>query len=146
MIEYREANRQDIPQLLELYKQLSLDDENPDLILQDIIWDKVETNDIKYFVAADNGKIVSTCFICIIPNLTWKGKSIGFIENVVTDEHYRQKGIGKKILEMAINHAKENDCYKVLLQSNYKRKEAHLFYEAIGFDGDSKRAFEIRWV
>jgi GNAT superfamily N-acetyltransferase len=82
----------------------------------------------------------------IIPNLTQNGKSIGFIENVITDKEYRRKGIGKKVMEMAIKYAKETNCYKVLLQSNNKQKDAHKFYENIGFDGNSKRAFEIRMV
>jgi hypothetical protein len=32
-------------------------------------------------------------------------------------------------MEMAIKYAKENNCYKILLQSSSKRKEAHKFYE-----------------
>jgi hypothetical protein len=34
---------------------------------------------------------------------------------------------------------------KIVLQSGSKRKEAHIFYEKCGFDGNSKRAFEIRF-
>ena len=53
-------------------------------------------------------------------------------------------GIGKIVVENAIEYAKEQNCYKVLLQSGTKRTEAYKFYEAIGFDSNSKRAFEIR--
>jgi len=83
--------------------------------------------------------------LAIIPNLTRNGKSNGFIENVITDEKYRNKGIGKKVIEMAIEYGKQNNCYKIILQSSYKRKENHIFYEKCGFDGDSKKAFEIRF-
>ena len=31
------------------------------------------------------------------------------------------------------------------LQSGVTRPEAHKFYESMGFDGNSKRAFEIRF-
>jgi GNAT superfamily N-acetyltransferase len=81
----------------------------------------------------------------IIPNLTFNGKSIGYIENVITDEKHRRKGIGKKILEMAIKYAKDENCYKVVLQSGIKRTAAHKFYESIGFNGESKKAFELRF-
>jgi Acetyltransferases len=74
-----------------------------------------------------------------IPNLTWDGKSIGFIENVVTDASYRRKGIGKIVVENAIEYAKEQNCYKVVLHSGNKRVEAYKFYEAIGFDSTSKK-------
>ena len=108
------------------------------------ILEEIETQNIKYFVAKDNEKIIASCYICIIPNLTRGGKSIGFIENVITDTEYRGKGIGKKIMENAIKYAKGQNCYKVILQSGNKRTDAHGFYESIGFDGESKKAFEMR--
>jgi len=108
------------------------------------IWNDIQSQNIKYFVAKENGKIVSSCYVCIIPNLTRGGKSIGFIENVITDAKYRRKGIGKIVVENAIEYAKEHNCYKILLQSGNKRTEAYKFYEAIGFDSTSKKAFEIR--
>ena len=76
--------------------------------------------------------------------MTRNGKSIGFIENVITDKEYRRKGIGKNIMENAINYAKTQNCYKVILQSGNKRTEAHKFYELLGFDGESKKAFDLR--
>jgi GNAT superfamily N-acetyltransferase len=100
---------------------------------------------VKYFIAIENNKIISSCYLAIIPNLTRNGKSNGFIENVITDEKYRKKGIGKRIIKMAIEYGKQNNCYKIILQSSFKRKENHIFYEKCGFDGDSKRAFEIRF-
>jgi GNAT superfamily N-acetyltransferase len=95
-------------------------------------------------LAKDNGNIIESCFICIIPNLSRNGKSIGFIEHVVTDKNYRRKGIGKILMEMAIKYTKENNCYKVILQSGIKRTEAHRFYENLGFNGESKKAFDLR--
>ncbi|MDR2922134.1 MAG: GNAT family N-acetyltransferase [Treponema sp.] len=145
MIEYSIAENKHLPMILELYKQL-LPEENPiDNILANKIWKEIENNKIKYFIAMDGNKIISSCYLAIIPNLTRNGKSNGFIENVITDEKYRKKGIGKKVIEMAIEYGRQNNCYKIILQSNYKRKENHIFYEKCGFDGDSKRAFEIRF-
>ncbi|GHV70983.1 acetyltransferase [Spirochaetia bacterium] len=147
MVEYGVLLDTEIPSLLELYKQL-----NPlnEIIINEIaaknIWKEIEKYNIKYYAAKENGKIIGSCYICIIPNLTRGGKSIGFIENVITDKEYRRKGIGKNIIKKAIEYAKEQNCYKVLLQSGNKRTEAHKFYESIGFDGKSKKAFEIRFI
>ncbi|MDR1219246.1 MAG: GNAT family N-acetyltransferase, partial [Treponema sp.] len=110
------------------------------------IWNEIKKHNIKYYIAKDNGKIIGSCYICIIPNLTRGGKSIGFIENVITDKEYRRRGIGKRIIGNAVEYAKEQNCYKVILQSGNKRTEAHTFYESIGFDGESKKAFEIRFI
>ncbi|MDR1531651.1 MAG: GNAT family N-acetyltransferase [Clostridiales bacterium] len=144
-MEYCIAKRENLVNILELYKQLN--PTNNDFSLEDAnrIWDKIENENIKYFIAKDNDKIIGSCYIIIIPNLTFNGKSIGYIENVITDEKYRRKGIGKKIMEMAINYAKEENCYKVVLQSGIKRTTAHKFYEAIGFNAGTKKAFELRF-
>ena len=145
VIEYGIAGKEHLPGILTLYKQLVPDDEPLDAVQAEKIWNKIEKQEIKYFIAFDGDRIVSTLYMALVPNLTRKGKSIGFIENVITDEEYRRKGIGKKLIEMALAYAKENNCYKILLQSNNKRKEAHKFYTSCGFNGDSKRAFEFRY-
>jgi len=145
MIEYCIAKKEHLPMILELYRQMNPEDTPIDIITANNIWEEIEKNKIKYFVAMDGNKIVSSCYLAIIPNLTRNGRSNGFIENVITDAQYRKRGIGKKVIEMAIEYGKQNNCYKIVLLSGYKRKENHLFYEKCGFDGDSKRAFEIRF-
>lgn len=145
MIEYSIARKEHLPLILELYKQLIPEEIPIDIKTANEIWEKIENSGIKYFIAIENGIIISSCYLAIMPNLTRNGKSISFIENVITDEKYRKKGIGKKVIEMAIEYGKQNNCYKIILQSSYKRKENHIFYEKCGFDGDSKRAFEKRF-
>ena len=147
MIEYGIMAENEISSLLDLYKQLNPLDEVPiNKFTANSIWKEIEKYNIKYYIAKENGEIIGSCYICIIPNLTHCGKSIGFIENVITDKEYRRKGIGKNIIKKAIEYAKEQNCYKILLQSGNKRTEAHKFYESIGFDGESKKAFEIRFA
>jgi GNAT superfamily N-acetyltransferase len=144
MIKYSLAQKEHLPQILELYKQLLPDEEPLDINKANTIWENIENNKIKYFIAVDGDKIIASCYLAIIPNLTRNGKSNGFIENVITDEKYRKKGIGKKIMQMAIEYGKQNNCYKIILQSSINRTGSHEFYEKCGFDGNSKKAFEIR--
>lgn len=93
-IQFRQLTEKDLPSLLELYVQL--DENNKDLTAQGSlpVWEEISKNpNIKYFGAVDtaNGdKVVSTCFTMIIPNLTAHGRSICFLENVVTDAAYRK--------------------------------------------------------
>lgn len=144
-MEFRLLTEEDIPSLLELYVQL--DEANKELTLEKSqeVWETIAKNkDIKYFGAVDNGKVVATCYSLIIPNLTAKGRSICFIENVVTDSNYRKQGLGRKVIEMAIDDAKEHNCYKAILQSGCQRTEAHKFYEKLGFNGNKKKAFDLR--
>ncbi len=144
-INFRLLTEKDIPSLLELYVQL--DENNRDLTTEASlpVWKTISKNqNIKYFGAFDEDKIVSTCFTMIIPNLTAQGRSICFMENVVTHKDYRKQGLARKVIEMAIEDARANNCYKVILQSNCKRTEAHKFYEHLGFDGNLKKAFDLR--
>ena len=99
---------------------------------------------IQYFGAIDNGKVVSTCYAVYIPNLTRGNRGICFIENVVTDKEYRKRGLASKVIDMAVEFAKEHHCYKAILQSGITRSEAHQFYENKGFSGSSKKAFDMR--
>lgn len=142
----RELNENDLESLIKLYEQL--DGANGNFTAEDAreIWrQEIEGNKkIKYFGAVENGKVISTCYCLIIPNLTRLGSSIAFVENVVTDKEYRGQGLGRKVMEMAIEFARKNNCYKVILQSGSWRKEAHQFYKNLGFDGESKKAFIMK--
>lgn len=143
-MEFRKLTEEDLLSLLELYKQLQPDD-SLSSEKSKIVWQEIQNNpNIQYFGAVDDGKVVSTCYAVHIPNLTRNNRGICFIENVVTDEKYRNRGLASKVIDMAVAYAKEKDCYKVILQSGTARGEAHRFYESKGFDGDSKKAFDMR--
>lgn len=145
-MDYRMARKDDLQGLLALYKQLNPEEEPIDLEKAYPVWDATEkSNATKYFVAVDGVKIVSTCNITLISNLTRNGKPFAIIENVITDNGYRRQGIGRKVIENAIRYAKEHDCYKVVLLSSVKRTASHRFYESIGFNGNSKKGFEVRF-
>ena len=144
-MEFRRLTEQDLESLLELYKQLQPEDEESSLEKSINVWQEIENNpDIQYFGAVDNGKVVSTCYAVYIPNLTRNNRGICFIENVVTDKDYRNQGLASKVIDMAISYAKEKECYKTILQSGSSRVDAHRFYENKGFDGSSKKAFDMR--
>ena len=140
----RIAVKSDLPQIFELYQELNPDDPAIDEDMAISIWEKATSGGVSYFVADHNGIITATCYIAIIPNITRQCSPIGYIENVITKAGYRRLGIGRKLLNQTIEYAKAQGCYKVVLLSGIRRAEAHQFYESIGFDGNSKRAFEIR--
>lgn len=144
-MEIRELNENDLESLIRLYEQLDPSNGNVTMEKTLEVWrNEISGNSkIKYFGAVDNGKVVSTLYCMIIPNLTCLGRAICFVENVVTDKDYRKQGLATKLLDKAIEFAHQNDCYKVMLESGVKRKEAHKFYADYGFDGEAKKAFVI---
>ena len=144
-MEFRRLNILDLKSLLELYRQLDKDDEQGLFEQSERVWREIEDDpNIQYFGAIENGKVVSTCYAVYIPNLTRGNRGICFIENVVTDKQYRNCGLASKVIDMAVSFAKDRHCYKVILQSGAARTDAHRFYEHVGFDGESKKAFDMR--
>jgi len=62
----------------------------------------------------------------------------------VTDADHRRRGLGRAVLEAALDKAWTADCYKVLLATGSKRESTLRFYEGVGFKRDAKTYFEIR--
>ncbi|GAA6621231.1 N-acetyltransferase family protein [Scytonema sp. NUACC26] len=52
---------------------------------------------------------------------------------LIVDESYRHCGIGSLLMQHIEHWALLNNCQGVLFRSNIKRKEAHSFYERIGY-------------
>ena len=144
-MEFRRLTLSDLESLLELYKQLDADDNERSAEQSKKVWKEIEADaNIQYFGAVDDGRVVSTCYAVYIPNLTRNNRGICFIENVVTDKEYRRLGLASRVLDMAIAFAKDCHCYKVIIQSGRGRTEAHQFYKNKGFNGESKKAFDMR--
>ncbi|WP_160037154.1 GNAT family N-acetyltransferase [Paenibacillus sp. An7] len=61
------------------------------------------------------------------------GATRGQIEGVRVDKNYRGKGVGEKLFRFAINQAKTMGCEMVQLTTDKQRKDAHRFYERLGF-------------
>ena len=109
-MEFRRLTGKDLESLLELYKQLQADDDFSAIEESKKVWDEIESNpNIQYFGAVDNDKVVSTCYAVYIPNLTRNNRGICFIENVVTDKDYRNRGLASKVIDMATQFAKEKN-------------------------------------
>ena len=52
---------------------------------------------------------------------------------LVIDEGYQGRGIGRLLMQHTEQWARQQGCWAVYLRSNIVRKEAHLFYERIGY-------------
>jgi GNAT superfamily N-acetyltransferase len=84
-------------------------------------------------VAEQDGKIIGTLQLTLIPNLTYQGGVRALIEGVRVDSTMRSAGIGRILFEWAIEQAKEKGCHMVQLTADKTRPDAHRFYESLGF-------------
>ena len=142
----REIVNEDFDGLMELYTQLH---NNPfpqktDEIIN--LW-KTILNDENHhiIVAVEDNKIVASCVCVIIPNLTHNQQPYAFVENVITDEAYRKRGLATQCLNFAKDIAIKNNCYKLMLLTGSKEECTLNFYRKAGYNSNDKTAF-IQWI
>ena len=85
-------------------------------------------------VAERGGRIVGVLQLSFIPGLTRRGMWRGQIEGVRVASGERGSGIGKAMLEWAIDRCRRRGCGLGQLTSDERRPDAHRFYEALGFE------------
>jgi GNAT superfamily N-acetyltransferase len=139
----RSIGREELPQLLELYKHLH---ENDVPLRMDhrleLLWDDILSNPLLHYLVGEiDGKLVSSCTLAIIPNLTRGARPYGLIENVVTRRDYQGRGFGTRMLRHALQIAWDSDCYKVMLLTGCRDEATLRFYEQAGFKRGVKTGF-----
>ncbi len=131
----REATKSDLPQIIGLLSQLSLRGEpNTSLKKAESIYKKIRRYPFyKIYVTVLDEQIVGVFELLIMDNLAHLGMPSAIIEDVVVAAEHRRRGIGKVMMNYAMNVCRKMGCYKITLSSNLKREEAHDFYESLGF-------------
>jgi GNAT superfamily N-acetyltransferase len=134
-LEFHEATESDLGAVLDIYAQGNLDDGRR---LSD---EQARTAfarfrcypDYRMYVALTEGRIVGVFSLLIMDNLGHAGTPAAVVEDVGVHADYRRHGVGRRMIEFAIERARARGCYKLSLSSNYQRRDAHRFYEALGF-------------
>ncbi len=96
------------------------------------------------FVAEAAGRVVASCALAIVPNLSRGLRPYGVIENVVTHAEHRRQGHGRAVLAAAVARAWAAGCHKVSLATRSRREATLGFYERAGFERGGKTYFEMR--
>ncbi|EIM24722.1 GNAT family N-acetyltransferase [Microvirga lotononidis] len=89
--------------------------------------------DNRLFVAVDGDEIVGTFQLTFIPNLTGRGTTRVKVESVKVRAVRRSGGIGAQMIAFAEDFARTHGAAAMELTSNKSRKDAHRFYERLGF-------------
>jgi ribosomal protein S18 acetylase RimI-like enzyme len=84
-------------------------------------------------VADAGGRVVGVLQLTFLPYLTYQGSWRGLIEGVRVASDQRSSGIGRQLIEWAIDRARDHGCRIVQLTSDKSRREAIRFYERLGF-------------
>ncbi|MCI5905440.1 MAG: GNAT family N-acetyltransferase [Oscillospiraceae bacterium] len=142
----REITPSDLDGLLKLYTQLhgnEIPDKTDDVLM---LWNRIISDKEHHIIVAEeDGKIVSSCVCVIVPNLTHSQRPYALVENVVTDENYRSRGLATACLDYAKSIAQKENCYKIMLMTGSKKESTLNFYRRAGYNSSDKTAF-IQWL
>lgn len=142
----REICGSDFQELMELYTQLHdnpLPAQTPETAN---LWRRIlEDGNYHMIVAEADGHIRASCTCIIIPNLTHGQRPYALIENVITSEAYRRRGLASACLDYARNIAERERCYKLMLMTGSKQEGIWNFYRRAGYNSEDKKAF-VQWI
>jgi len=95
------------------------------------IFEKISSNSNHLvYVAILDGRVVGSTTMFIEPKFIHDGGNVAHIEDVVVSKDYQGKGIGEMLMRSLLDLAKDNNCYKTILDCSDDVKP---FYEKIGF-------------
>jgi len=112
------ANMNDLPELIELLNDLFTQDIEfvPDLKKQkqglEAIINNPEIGEI--LVLKGDGKILGMVSLLFSISTALGGK-VAILEDMIIHQDYRKKGLGKELLNKAINFSKERNCLRLTL-------------------------------
>ena len=114
----RPGKKSDIPQVFELIKELAEYEKALDKVSNTV--EKLEEDGFgpnpvyELFVAEIENNIVGIA-LTYYRFSTWRGK-VMYLEDLIVREQMRRKGIGKKLFDMVLDHAKVTRCVGLSLQ------------------------------
>ena len=148
MLAIRNAEKKDIPQVLNLLSQVLEIHAvlRPDLFVSGTT--KYTGEDLEaifqdqnrpVFIAEDEeGQVAGYCF-CIMQrvennsNMLWDSLSM-YIDDICVDEQFRRRHVGRALCEHAVAYARRQGCYDVTLNVWEGNDTAREFYHRMGFD------------
>lgn len=133
----RKAGPDDLPAMHSLLQEMH---DQPPWLPEDqpraaATWEAiVATENRAVLLAFDGAAAVGTVDVIVVPNLSRSASPWAAVENLVVAAQHRGRGLGRLLLNAAIEYAEKSGCYKVQLISAETRSVAHNLYDDSGFD------------
>ncbi|HKD24080.1 MAG TPA: GNAT family N-acetyltransferase [Rhizomicrobium sp.] len=136
---FREATRNDLGAIVALLADDELGRtrervETPPADCYEKAFAAVEANPgQQLIVATEDGAVVGTMQLSFLPGIARQGQWRGQIEGVRVAASHRGGGLGRRMILWAIEQCRARGCGLVQLTSDKSRKDAHRFYDRLGF-------------
>ncbi|MBX2965207.1 MAG: GNAT family N-acetyltransferase [Cyclobacteriaceae bacterium] len=127
----RAGEKADLPQVLELVKELAVYEKAPDEVINTVELmekDGFGANPVYGLFVAETGERIVGISIFYWRYSTWKGKRL-YLEDIIVTEKERGKGIGKQLFNRTMQHALDEDCSGMMWQVLDWNEPAINFYK-----------------
>ncbi|HSI68778.1 MAG TPA: GNAT family N-acetyltransferase [Gillisia sp.] len=131
----REAKREDMPQVLDLIKELAAYENassEVEIKVKDLEHEGFDEGNFKCFVADVDGKIEGMALVYFRFS-TWKGRTV-HLEDLIVREKMRGTGLGGALYRRVVQYGHENGVRRVEWVVSEGNKNAIEFYENTGAD------------
>lgn len=91
------------------------------------------------WVMERQGRIIATITLIVERKLIHGGSSVLHVEDVIVHPDYQKQGIGRKLIQKAMEVAENEECYKIILDCSDTNAS---FYEACNFQ---KKQVQMSW-
>lgn len=141
MISIRALTEQDLPALVELYRELY--HVPTDLAAMSDSFRRMTANPDYRVLGAftADGEMVGSALAIICLEIIGRCRPWAMVENVIVSDRVRGQGLGRRLMEELEAYAQERGCSYIQLTSSMDREPAHRFYQSIGYSGDRVKAF-----
>ncbi|GIW35087.1 GNAT family N-acetyltransferase [Meiothermus sp.] len=135
----RRANRVDLPEIVRLLADDPLGQTreaftNPLPESYYRAFEAIEADPNQFLaVVEQEGRIVGTFQLSLIPGISRQGAWRAQIEAVRIEHTLRNQGLGRVMMEWVIEYARQRGCALVQLTTDKSRRDAHRFYQRLGF-------------
>ncbi|MBT2450053.1 GNAT family N-acetyltransferase [Streptomyces sp. ISL-43] len=141
---FRTATRQDLPAVLALLAQDDDAAAAPEVPELPRVTEVTEAHERAFaaieadarnemLVLVEDGAVLGCLQLTYIPGLGQGGRERALVEAVRIRADRRGGGLGARLMELAVDRARERGCGLMQLTSNKLRRDAHRFYERLGF-------------
>lgn len=137
MIRFREAKREDVPEIVGLLVDdvLGKTRELSDMAAYYDAFDAMRSEGGNTLIVGESaeGALVATYQLTFISGLSLAAARRAQVESVRVASHMRGQGIGEAMFADAEKRAREAGCSLMQLTMNASRTDSHRFYERLGF-------------
>jgi len=134
-VNIREARESDAQAIAGLLEELGYPN-TPEFVIRKL--ELLGDDENPVFVAVAAGKVVGFVSLHIMP-VFHEEPLYCRVTAVAVTEAFKRRGVGERLMEHAEAVALNARCGRIELTSNDRRKWAHAFYEALGYEGTSRK-------